>query len=563
MPSPPTALEQLVRGQLALLVGDHATAARALRAAWADATDDDVAARAAGLRASITAMAGRGEEAREWARRALRHAHRTGGDTGHAHAMLASAWALDGDLAAGLDEVSGWAGRLGDGAARSDALHARGTLCLWDGRLDEAADLLAATVDSCGPGTPLLTTAGARYSLADVEYRRGYWDRALAGSLDLIRDLDDAEHLLSAPMAHAVAAFVLAGRGEGAAARRHLELATAALTATNNMSAWLWVTAGTARVAIAEGDPAAVVATLQPFSDLLEALSLPEGVQPWRADLVEAHVAAGNLEAASRELERLGTRQRGGGAHVRAGALRAAGVLADARGDEQEAERAFRAGLDESPLAAGAFVRARLELAAGSFARRRGRRRAAAELLEASIERFTALGAAPFRARAERELAACGLQPHRRDAELTATEAAVAELVAAGRTNREAAQAVRQRPHRRITPGPHLRQARRALAHRVGQPLDAAPVRGRPEYVVVGPQIAGFYGCADEVAGVACSGAGDDPVRASVVRPRHRRDHAGRGGLSGPVRSAPCPRAARRATDGDGVRLFVRGGGRP
>ena len=48
VPSPPTALEQLVRGQLALLVGDHATAARALRAAWADATDDDVAARARG-----------------------------------------------------------------------------------------------------------------------------------------------------------------------------------------------------------------------------------------------------------------------------------------------------------------------------------------------------------------------------------------------------------------------------------------------------------------------------------------------------------------------------------
>lgn len=425
---------QLLEGHIALLEGDPATATRALRRAWE--SGGERAGRAALLLATVASNTAQADRALEWGRAALEG---TAGrrDPGHALTMVATAWALRGDLAAGHEEVAGWRRALGAPQVRVP----EGLLLLWDGSLVEARRTFEAWISGPGGTHSHLVDATARYALADTLYRLGDWDASLDLARRLATTLDDAELLLAAPMAHSVAAFVLAGRGsdQGVA---HLVRARAAIEANGNGSGLLWEAVATARAAEARGDAAQVVAHLGVLAELTADLALPEGVQPWRADLVEALVAVGDLDRAEGEADALADRLVGGGAHARGGALRARAVLAVARGDRAGADALFEEGLAEDPVATGAFVRARLELAAGASWRRRGARRRAADVLRAAAERFDDLGAAPYSLRVRRELASSGLAPRARDAapsSLTPAELSVARLVAQGATNREVA----------------------------------------------------------------------------------------------------------------------------
>jgi len=239
------ALEHLVRGQRAMLHGDPLGARDQLRRAWNSDPGPAVASRAAGLLATIAANAGRAEPALKWARLALRRGE--GSDVGHAMTMLASAWALRGDLAAGLEEVDDWYHALQGPAGRADALLARGILRLWDGQHEAALEALAAVHDPAVPAGPLLVTATAQYSLADVAYRQGRWDDALEIAERLTVALDDSGHRLVGPMAHGVTSFVLAGRGEVAAADAHLAAGRRALELSGAASGGLWLEIGAAR----------------------------------------------------------------------------------------------------------------------------------------------------------------------------------------------------------------------------------------------------------------------------------------------------------------------------
>ena len=449
------ALEHLVRGRSALVTGSPDRAIVELEAAWESVGDESVAARAAGLIATASANAGHAGKALMWSRRALERAVGqplgasssavpTGnGDVGHALTMLASAWALRNDLAAGRAEVEEWLARLTGAAARADGLLARGVLALWDGRHDEAVETLRQVVDTTGRNGPLLTRANAEYSLADADYRGGRWDEALERAERLAGQLEDLGQPLPAPMAHGVAAFVLGGRGAFVDADAHVLAGRRALKATGAIAGALWIEIAAARVAFARGDHESVVDGLMPLAAVLRDVTLPEGVLPWQADLAESLLATGRIDDAAAELDVLDERLGGGGLHAAAGAARARALLAAARGDDDLANRTFTAALEAPADQTGPFVRARLELAAGAFERRRGQRRRAAALLTRALDRFVALGAEPYRARAAKELDGCGLAPRRRgesdQRSLTPAEAAIAALVADGRTNREVA----------------------------------------------------------------------------------------------------------------------------
>ena len=132
----------------------------------------------------------------------------------------------------------------------------------------------------------------------------------------------------------------------------------------------------------------------------------------------------------------------------------------------------FAAALAEDAATQGSFARARLELAAGRVRApprpAPGRRRPPRPRRAAAS---STLGAAPFVARCAQERAACAVDARAggRARALTKAEAAVAALVADGRTNREVAGSlVDQRQDRRVTPRPHLRQARCAVPDRAG-----------------------------------------------------------------------------------------------
>lgn len=428
-------LGQLVRGQDFMVAGDVANAVQCLRAAWDLKPDPEVGALVAGLSATLAANEGRPQASFTWSRRALSQA----GAHGH--------------LRSGLAEVDDWISGMGSHLCDDTSPLTRGMVLLWDGRLAEAEtafDLARTAVGSTGP---LLARATAAYSLADTLYRRGNWDRALEVIDELAHHVDSAGHQLAQPMTHGIAAFVHAARGNEAEAEARLASGHAAQTRSGNVSGLLWLAVADARVGVALGDSQRVAEKLLPLTELLRSGALPEGVQPWRADLVEALISLDRLDEATVAMAELDERLDGGGPHVTCGAERARAALLAALGCFDEAATTLKMALhsnssvqehrgEKSPEA-GIFTVARLEMAAGSFERRRGQRRVAAELLARAADGFAGLGARPFEGRARQELASCGLTPRRREdgatAKLTPAERAVVALVADGLTNREVA----------------------------------------------------------------------------------------------------------------------------
>ena len=164
---------------------------------------------------------------------------------------------------------------------------------------------------------------------------------------------------------------------------------------------------------------------------------------PWRSAAALSHSALGDSEAARRLAgEELGLARRWGAAREIGVALRAAGL---AEGGERgigllaEAVIVLRGSTARLELA-----RALLDL--GAAHRRAGARGIARDLLRESLDLAHGLGGHALAGRARDELVAAGGRP-RRDAirgrdSLTPSELRVAELAAAGRTNRQIAQAL-------------------------------------------------------------------------------------------------------------------------
>jgi DNA-binding CsgD family transcriptional regulator len=153
------------------------------------------------------------------------------------------------------------------------------------------------------------------------------------------------------------------------------------------------------------------------------------------ADLVEAYVHSGAIDAATATYERARATE---GDAV---AARCRGLLAS--------EDAFDAPFQEA-LASHAdhdsFGVARTRLCYGQRLRRAGRRIDARDQLRAAHEGFNRLGARPWTERAAAELRATGERLGRREArqgdELTPQELRVALQVAEGKTNKEAGAAL-------------------------------------------------------------------------------------------------------------------------
>jgi len=194
----------------------------------------------------------------------------------------------------------------------------------------------------------------------------------------------------------------------------------------------------------AEGDHQAAVADLLALGTAATRWGIvnPAAI-PWRSAAALSQSALGDREAARRLAgEEIGLARRWGATREIGVALRAAGLV-----------EGGGAGIDL--LAESVTVlresSARLELARalldlGAARRRAGARGAARDLLRESLDLAHALGGHAVANRAREELVAAGGRPrrdatHGRDA-LTPSELRVAELAAAGRTNRQIAQAL-------------------------------------------------------------------------------------------------------------------------
>jgi DNA-binding CsgD family transcriptional regulator len=300
-------------------------------------------------------------------------------------------------------------------------------------------------------------------NLAVALFRRGAWREAHGHALDAERGSRQNGQAQGLSFALSVRALIEIGLGQEDAGRGAAKEGIALAREVGALASEIANRADLGLLALSVGDLQAAAA------------ELGRAVEPWLAegyldpavlrvlpDWAEALVAIDRaaeavplldgFEATARQLDR---------PSALAASLRVRGLMAATRGDEEAAEAAFAAALGHHDRVPEPFERGRTLLARGEALRRFRRRGRAREALAAAVAIFDELGARRWHERAAAELARTG---HRQTGStFTATELQVAQLVAAGRTNREVAEALFMSVH---TVEAHLTRVYRSLGVR-------------------------------------------------------------------------------------------------
>ncbi len=164
---------------------------------------------------------------------------------------------------------------------------------------------------------------------------------------------------------------------------------------------------------------------------------------PVLGDLIEALLATGEYgRAAALAREHTGIARGLGRPWALALAARSSGLIAEARGNEKTAVASYERALREHEVQPRPLEQARTLLAYGALHRRHRRKVAARERLEQGLAIFDAASAERWAERTRAELGRIGGRRAAAPGTLSATEAAIARLAAAGRTNREVADAL-------------------------------------------------------------------------------------------------------------------------
>ena len=198
-----------------------------------------------------------------------------------------------------------------------------------------------------------------------------------------------------------------------------------------------------ASIAQARGDHAGMLAGVETLLEIGE-LPYPSSYATiFRPTVIEALLGTGSLDRADDELGRLVGLAKDV-AYLRPATAWLSGWLAEARGDNAAARRAYANGIALPAIGEdSAFYRARLEQAFGRLLTAGDDHSSGVQLLRAAQERFTLMGARPYAERAAMDLAEHGVPaPRRLDGPLAALskrEREVARLVGDGMTNAETA----------------------------------------------------------------------------------------------------------------------------
>jgi len=276
--------------------------------------------------------------------------------------------------------------------------------------------------------------------LVRCEIDRGDWAAAEHHAREHLDTVDWAGGLARAwPLSGLAIVHALTGRVDEA--RAEVAEAYALTIDANDIYLTMEALRAQAWVDAALGDSAAIIRSLALVDAYSERIGpLEPALVLHHADLVEALVSTGDLDAAGVVLDRL--RERAAGASIPwavASAARAGGWLRAARGDTEGALEELDRSVELCTTRVGMpFDLGRALLARGIVLRRADRRRLAVESLQAAIAIFGRLGASPWLARANAEAARVPVRRGRGEG-LTPTEARVAELAATGASNREIA----------------------------------------------------------------------------------------------------------------------------
>ena len=322
---------------------------------------------------------------------------------------------------------------------------AHGWQLCWLADVDRARDLFREVLSVVRERNDAAGEAEALWYLGLLEARAASWAAAArysAASLDLWTQLGRVVPYHEFPAAVSAAHR---GRIDEARARSRQALARAEAEGIDiGQSGHSWVLGF---VELSTGDAAAALPHLRRAYALRDAFMLEPAQRLELGDLLEALIAAGELDEAEGVLL---TWEPRAAALDRAWALailaRGGALLLAGQGDLEGAFARFEEALVEHARAPDPFQHARTLLALGRTLRRAKRRGDARTTLDDALVRFETLGAPLWAEQTRAELARIGGRaPSRND--LTEAEQRIAALVAQGRTNREVAAALYLTPH--------------------------------------------------------------------------------------------------------------------
>jgi DNA-binding CsgD family transcriptional regulator len=281
------------------------------------------------------------------------------------------------------------------------------------------------------------------YHLSELESRVGNWDQAERYADEgHTAALQTGQEPVRAGLLYAKA-LVEAHRGQSEEAQAHAE---EGMMLAEQTGAPLFVIQNLSVLGFIElsrGDVAATDRYLRPLAELVLAGRLREPVLArFLPDEIEALAGLGEIDLARGLLDRL---EHQGRALERLWALataaRCRGLLAAVEGDLEGSLQALDEALVHHQRLPYPFALARTLLLKGEVERRAKHRAAARKSLQHAIDLFAGLGATQWVERGRAELARIGGRAPRSGG-LTPTEEQVARLVAAGRTNKEVAEAM-------------------------------------------------------------------------------------------------------------------------
>jgi DNA-binding CsgD family transcriptional regulator len=313
---------------------------------------------------------------------------------------------------------------------------------MWVERFGDARRLLDAMVtyarDLSAPGMLPLALAVR----AELSFWTGSWIAAFNDAWDATTLARESEQTALLPYPLVTLGRIEAASGYEREAHEHLADAVTRAHDVGHRSIELWALGGLGFLHLGAGRFGEAVVLLEQLASGAERIGVwhPSSLT-WLGDLAEAHARRGCREEATRVAGRLEVLAgRTGGAWATAAALRARGLIAD--GEARDGP--FLRALDLPVLGELPFERARTELSFAEALVDTDRPVDAMPYLWAARDEFARLGAAAWVDRVDDELTRCGEEPGDIDRHgldrLTPQELQVATAVAAGATNREAAE---------------------------------------------------------------------------------------------------------------------------